>query len=50
MVVIGVGNEDNKNTKSIFTNGKVIKADSISPYLCIGNRVIVQKSKAKPLF
>lgn len=43
MVVIGVGNEDNKNTKSIFTNGKVIKADSISPYLCIGNRVIVQK-------
>lgn len=43
VVIIGVGNEDSKNTKLLFTNGKVIKADSISPYLCIGNRVIVQK-------
>ena len=43
VVIIGVGNEDSKNTKLLFTNDKVIKTDSISPYLCIGNRVIVQK-------
>ena len=49
VVIIGVGNEDSKNTKSLFINDKVIKTDSISPYLCIGNRIIVQKRNEPPM-
>ena len=47
VVIIGVGNE-NKAMKILFTGEKKIATESISPYLCIGSRIIVQKRNDVP--
>ena len=47
VVIIGVGNES-RNSKVLFTGERKIEAESISPYLCIGSRAIVQKRNDIP--
>ncbi|MCI7359488.1 MAG: class I SAM-dependent DNA methyltransferase [Parabacteroides sp.] len=47
VVIIGVGNE-NRAMKILFTGEKKIATESISPYLCIGSRIIVQKRNDVP--
>ena len=47
VVIIGVCNE-NRASKTLFTGEKKIVAESISPYLCIGSRTIVQKRNDIP--
>lgn len=47
VVIIGVGNE-NKAMKILFTGERKIATESISPYLCIGSRIIVQKQNDVP--
>lgn len=48
VVIIGVENEDTKQVKLLFNKDKVITATTISPYLCIGSRVIVCKQFNPP--
>lgn len=48
VVIIGVENDDNKQVKMLFTKNKVITTNSISPYLCIGSRAIVNKQLNPP--
>ena len=48
VVIIGVENEDTKQVKLLFTKDKIITAATISPYLCIGSRVIVCKQLNSP--
>lgn len=45
--IVGVCNECNEQ-KILFTGNNKIKCNSISPYLCIGNRVIVEKRQNPP--
>ena len=49
VVIIGVENEGTKQVKLLFTKDKVITATTISPYLCIGSRVIVCKLHNPPI-
>lgn len=49
VVIIGVGNESTKRFKFLYSNDKVISSDKISPYLCVGSRVIVKKQNSVPM-
>lgn len=48
VVIIGVGNECVKRQKYLFTNDRIMTANSISPYLCVGSRAIVDKQNNPP--
>lgn len=48
VIIIGIGNENIKRKKYLFSNDRVILANNISPYLCIGSQTIVVKQNNPP--
>ena len=48
VIIVGVGNENSKCNKLLFSKDKILTTDSISPYLCAGSRIIVQKQSNPP--